>query len=233
MYLNEDQLMTFREQGVLPLGRVLSEEEVEAGRAHLQTLINSEHVAVSGEDGRHLRVMRPSQLDAWFRDLLHHPGVLDATESVLGPNVQYHLDQIHYKPAREGGSGPWHHDNAYWRSDPPEMLTIWIALDDATLETGVLKYVAGSHHSLIEPRQDADSEDTNYNLDEEQFDTSKVVSWTVPAGHAVMHHCLTVHGTGPNRGDRERGAVTIHLARAQARSGDFERYPLLRWKYRE
>ena len=39
----------------------------------------------------------------------------------------------------------FHLDVPYWSFTSPDAITIWIALDDATLENGCLYYVPGSH----------------------------------------------------------------------------------------
>ena len=39
------------------------------------------------------------------------------------------------KPAKVGSGVPPHQDNAYFCLTPPDALTIWIALDAATMES--------------------------------------------------------------------------------------------------
>ena len=53
------------------------------------------------------------------------------------------------KPARIGGATPWHQDEAYW--DPRyahRAVSIWLALQPATLENGCMRFIAGSHRGL-------------------------------------------------------------------------------------
>jgi hypothetical protein len=33
----------------------------------------------------------------------------------------------------------------------------------------------------------------------------------IPKGHLSFHHCRTYHGSGPNRSDRPRRAISLHL----------------------
>ena len=33
----------------------------------------------------------------------------------------------------------------------------------------------------------------------------------IPKGHLSFHHCRTYHGSGPNRSDRPRRAISFHL----------------------
>ncbi len=39
----------------------------------------------------------------------------------------------------------WHLDTPFWSFDHREALSIWVALDDATLENGCLFFIPGSH----------------------------------------------------------------------------------------
>ena len=45
----------------------------------------------------------------------------------------------------------------------------------------------------------------------------------IPKGHMSFHHCRTYHGSGPNRSDRPRRAVSLHL---QDGANAFREFPL-------
>jgi phytanoyl-CoA hydroxylase len=49
------------------------------------------------------------------------------------------------KPARIGSGVPYHQDNAYFCQSPPDMLTVWIAIDAVTEANGPVFFVKGSH----------------------------------------------------------------------------------------
>ena len=54
------------------------------------------------------------------------------------------------KPAREGTPLIWHQDR--WRYlDRDPLITIWTALDPATIANGCVQIVPGAHHKLINP----------------------------------------------------------------------------------
>src|ERR1700712_4262533 len=40
----------------------------------------------------------------------------------------------------------WHLDTPFWSFSDRKALSIWVALDDATLENGCLYFIQGSHH---------------------------------------------------------------------------------------
>jgi ectoine hydroxylase-related dioxygenase (phytanoyl-CoA dioxygenase family) len=55
------------------------------------------------------------------------------------------------KPARVGSGVPYHQDNAYFCQTPPDMLTIWIAMDAVTMANGPVYYVRGSQKTGMLP----------------------------------------------------------------------------------
>jgi ectoine hydroxylase-related dioxygenase (phytanoyl-CoA dioxygenase family) len=217
MSLSPQQVETFRRDGVLPLGRVLEMPVVEEARAHLEALRTKNKMddATAGSGTKFYRLLNTSSTDPWFDCIVKHPNVLDAAEAILGPNIQYYQDNVFYKPAKDGSATAWHQDNIWWNSSPPDMLTVWIALDDTDHTNGAVQYIAGSHSHLIDPELPVnDPNGMKYKvLAPEQVDQSKAIEFVVPAGHAVMHHCLTIHGGPPNNSDRVRRGYTVHLGR--------------------
>ncbi len=55
-------------------------------------------------------------------------------------------DQIQYKPPVTGGPTAWHQDHPAWPIiQPADLVSAWVALDDATIENGCMWMVPGSH----------------------------------------------------------------------------------------
>ena len=107
------------------------------------------------------------------------------------------------------------------------MVTVWMALDDADEETGCIEYVAGSH-KFTAPGQDMEELSSStlsfFSGKEHEKESShrdslppdmckkKISRAYCPAGHAVFHHQDVWHGSGPNRStSRHRRALVAHL----------------------
>lgn len=135
-------------------------------------------------------------------------------------------DDLLWKPPGAGGVG-WHQDSAYISTNflPLEnnSVTVWIALDDADEETGVVSYAAGSHrwpgvrrsatnsafHGKADPLAPARAAAAAAGA---ELDVRKV---KVPCGSAIFHHQDVWHGSGPNvSASRPRRALGLHLIRA-------------------
>ena len=102
---------------------------------------------------------------------------------------------------------PWHQDEAYWdRSFKYKALACWMPLDPATLDSGCMSYIPGSHRSGVREHQRAGDGYARHVVGVEGVDSSLAIAAPVPAGGAVFHHCRTLHSSGPNRSERERRA---------------------------
>ena len=118
-------------------------------RKALKTSIRSEEM---------LQIMEMWRLDEEFRKLLYHDPLLDIAESLVGADIQLFHDQALYKPAYHGGEVYWHQDNAYWQCAPPNLVSIWIALDDADEENGCMNVIPGSYLEGLAAHGRAESE---------------------------------------------------------------------------
>jgi len=235
MSLSPQQIEAYHRDGVLPLGRVLEAALVEEARAHLEKLRTENQMDMPADerDRKMYRLLNTSSKDPWFDCIIRHPAVLDAAAAILGPKVQYFQDNVFYKPARTGSATPWHQDNIWWNANPPHMLTIWIALDDVDPGNGGVRYVPGSQAQLIspeKPHKDVNGSEYNMMSTEQlaQIDRMEFVTFNVPAGHAVMHHCQTLHGAPPNNSERIRRGYTVHLAQPGCIQLDPVKNPILR-----
>jgi hypothetical protein len=131
-----------------------------------------------------------------------------------------------YKPARPDeltNIVPWHFDKHYWQSSmSEEMLTAFIPLHDCGEEMGTITMVDGSNRWV---ETAADDTTTRHFADRDRLNLERtlrenaayndtVVRKTpmlIPQGHMSFHHCRTYHGSGPNRSDRPRRAISLHL----------------------
>ena len=143
------------------------------------------------------------------------PKTLDVVEDLLGPDVVFYTDQTFLKPP--GGSpAPPHQDNAYWEPfwSGKGKLSIWLALDDSTLERGCTHFVPGSHRAVLEHERDFQKDalfgGAVEGLKPESLDAVPV---ELEAGDCCIHHGEIIHFSGPNASDKpRRGHVAIYFS---------------------
>ena len=151
----------------------------------------------------------------FFMEHASDPAVLDVVEDLLGPDLVLYNTQALLKPAFHGTSQPWHQDAAYWPIRPMKLVSCWIAIDEATLENGCMRFIPGSHKlGLAEHRSgrplSAASGGTAAAVQEIEVEESRAVAVPARPGHGSLHHCLTHHGTPPNRTPHRRRAIICH-----------------------
>src|SRR5688500_13644520 len=56
----------------------------------------------------------------WLWDLVHHRGILDPVEDLLGPNLFCWSTSFFIKEARDPAFVSWHQDSTYWGLSSPD-----------------------------------------------------------------------------------------------------------------
>jgi chlorinating enzyme len=128
--LSVQQERQYRDQGYYSPIRVFSDSESAEFREHFMRYLEET------QDGWEALLPRERRIYFWETHLfLHwayrmasHPNVLDAVESILGPNLLVWSSQWFPKFPAEKTYISWHQDATYWGLHPPNVTTAWIAL---------------------------------------------------------------------------------------------------------
>ncbi|MFA9478858.1 phytanoyl-CoA dioxygenase family protein [Phycisphaerales bacterium AB-hyl4] len=155
-------------------------------------------------DGQSVRnLWRMEQHDAFFSDLADDAQLLELVrELVQGEPVLMAVETFN-KPAKTGSGVPAHQDNAYFCRTPPDVLTVWVAVDPVTLANGPVSYVRGSHKLGMLPHKPSGVAGNSMGLDAPYDDSDPFVG-TLEPGDALMHHCQSIHYSAPNTTDQSR-----------------------------
>lgn len=153
-----------------------------------------------------------------FRQLAESPKLLSLVEGLIGPELRVFFSQVFLKPPEAGGPKPVHQDNFYFGpADPDRVLTVWIAIDEATTENGCLFFADGSHREDVLPHVAPPDEPFNLQLPAETAARFEMTAAPVPRGGVSFHHGNTLHQSSANRSRNPRRAVAMHFL-----SGDNE-----------
>jgi hypothetical protein len=130
-----------------------------------------------------------------------------------------------FKPAGGGRPVPWHQDEAH--QDPAfdhHSLNVWVPLDASNEENGCLWYIPGSHLGGIRVHRHPGHGAPEVALMTDDVRTCEAVSVPLPAAAASIHHCRTLHASGPNRtAGHRRAVVVVCRAPPQSRAVPAER----------
>ncbi|MCC7261947.1 MAG: phytanoyl-CoA dioxygenase family protein [Candidatus Latescibacteria bacterium] len=189
-----------------------------------------------GDDPNKLcKIEMPQLANRAIWDLVSHPALGAWAAALTGARwVQVWWVQLLYKPPTIQAEVPaapnvgWHQDRYYWQAWEPgsELFTAWVALEEVSPESGPMRFVPGSHRwGLIEQSDffGQDLEGQRRTLPVPAGETWAEAEVILPAGGASFHHCLALHGSGPNHSQRPRRSLAIHLRTEKSRPVDGRR----------
>lgn len=182
-----------------------------------------DHVAWLQEKNPNLR---PEQLghslmtdDPFWVRLVSDDRLLDIAEQFIGPDIALFASHYISKPPRDGQAVLWHQDGSYWPLEPMEVVTLWLAADDATRENGCMRVIPRTHHTELQemkPRTDV-ANVLNSGIEESLVDESQAVDFILKAGDVSVHHPNIIHGSEANHSDTRRCGLTIRYIPATTR----------------
>lgn len=121
--------------------------------------------------------------------------------------VRIYLDQALVKEPY-GAPTQYHLDLPWWAFDSPSSCTIWVALDDSTLQNGCLYFVPGSHRLGLTSAGDL-GPDLGAVFTAHPEAAAAPTPCPLPAGGCSIHNARTVHGAGANMTPGRRRPMTI------------------------
>ncbi len=120
----------------------------------------------------------------------------------IGNTPHLFNEQFVVKGPRTGASFAWHQDSAYVGFDHKPYVTLWIALDDTTVENGavfVLPRNLRQDQSITEHRWDQEGKELiGY------AGNDPGIAAIVSAGSVVAFSSVTLHRSSPNTTDQPR-----------------------------
>lgn len=221
--LDEDHIDFYREHGYISIDRITDPAEIEELREIYDRLFEEEtsqedrkELGNVDEEGRETlpQVLAPHRIAPELTETQLHDNAVRVAKQLIGEDAEFNGDHAILKPAQYGAPTPWHQDEAYW--DPAaryHRLSIWVPLGPATVESGCMQFVPGSHESAVLPHHEIEGEGVALELDDvdQYVDEDEVVACELPAGGATVHDSKTLHYTAPNRTDQPRRAYVLTL----------------------
>jgi len=152
-------------------------------------------------------------LFTWADELIRHPAILDRVEEVIGPDILCWVTNFFIKEANTEDFVSWHQDATYWGLEPPDhILTAWVALSDVPVESGAMKFLAGSHKEGQIDHADTFHENNLLSRGQEiavDVNEDEATDIVLKPGEFSLHHVLLAHGSHPNRTDDRRIGFAI------------------------
>jgi len=214
--LSATQIASYRRDGyVFPVPCVSAEEAADI-RNHIEaferrTGLMAGHVI---RNKGHLKLTR-------LYELIFEPRILDAVESVLGPDILCWGSSLFVKEAQDSAFVAWHQDSYYWGLEPDDVCSVWIALYPSNLENGAMRVIRGSHTVATLAHKKSPEGSGNMLFTHEELaadvDESKAVDLLLAQGEMSLHHVKITHGSPANRSAGRRMGYAIRYVAPHVR----------------
>lgn len=214
-FLTDPQRKDYDDLGYLFPVNVMSETEADTYYRRL--------LAVESAHGPMHYHVKPYLFVRSACEIATHPLLLDAVESILGPDVLLWDGAYIVKEPCSEGFVSWHQDLTYWgleMDSDDDLLTAWVALTPATTENGCMQFVDGSHRKGTFAHKDTHDEKNILHRGQsiqDDFEQNRITQLELSPGRASFHHGLTVHASNPNRSDERRVALSLQYAKPAVR----------------
>lgn len=229
-HLPDEALARYRQTGHVTVANVFTVEEMDEaiadahawGRAFIQELNEEQrkwYLDAGVSQPNTLRKLdNPVYHRPVYRKLAGHPRLLPLVEQLIGPGVSVYFSQIFFKPPEGGGPKAVHQDNFYFGPNHLDgMVTVWIALDEATVENGCLYFGDGTNQGPVMPHFAPEGEPFNLQITPEVAARYPMTPAPVPQGGTSFHHGNTLHQSSANRSRRYRRAAAFHYVNHETR----------------
>ena len=248
--LSPNDWQNFQQTGYLHLGQVLSQAELAALQQRIDDImlgtapldydrmlmqldsttgkISDTGPQTKGHKGATLnyRKIQDLEYDPLFLATMQKPLFQDICAQAYGPQTAIACFRAMFmnKPAGKGTPLAWHQDR--WTDlDRDPLITIWIALDPATIANGCVQVLPGSHQRLINP-DDASGFLTPVHTAAALADAEPLFL-ELQAGEAVLLHNWLLHASEVNKTDIPRRAFSICYMDAATQSKRGEQFSII------
>ncbi len=207
--LTAEEISSFERDGFLFPVRVADDERVAGWRAEFETL--------EGRWRDDQSLPRPfvdyaranfHVVSSAAARIAHDRTILDVVESIIGPDILCWMSELIVKEAHSSKVLTMHQDLTYWGLDGAVgLVSVWVALSDATPANGGMRFVPGSHLGGQVDHHDTFGDDNLLSRGQEiavDVDPARVIDVELSAGEMSLHHGHLFHGSGPNTTDGRR-----------------------------
>lgn len=248
--LTANEVLAYQQSGVHSPVKIFGSEDALVIRNSIETL-EREHGPLFTEDRP--RPGKPIQgsfrfkshlLFKWLADIIRNPRILDAVEQILGPDILCWSTHWIIKEAGSPKFISWHQDSNYWGIETEDFVSVWLAISKASIESGCLRVLPGSHKSPTKAHVDTWAAENMLTRGQtiENVDEESVVNLELEAGEAALFDYRLAHASNPNQSDDRRIGLGLRfipptasqvrvdwdsatLVRGEDRYGNFELEP--------
>jgi len=148
------------------------------------------------------------------------PAIVEPVAQLLGEDLLLLKSNMFIKEPNTPHFVSWHQDLTYWGLEQHDEVTAWLALSPATVDSGCMRFVPGTHRMDIVPHKDTFAEANLLTRGQElavEVDESQAVDAVLEPGQMSLHHGKLFHASWANRTDDRRIGVAIRFIKPSMR----------------
>ncbi len=139
--------------------------------------------------------------DLFFEAFRQHPRWTALAEALVGEPVgaAKQIEWFNKPPGSPKGTPP-HQDNFYFKLQPCNVLTMWMALEAVDEENACMRYVPGSHLRPTRPHGRGNVLGFSQAIEDwSPADEAREIPVLLQPGDVAVHHGNLIHRAGANR----------------------------------
>ncbi len=223
--LTEEQIDSYQNDGFLVIPQFFNDEEV----ARLYSVSIEDETMKKNSIDLNDREGKKTKLALWFTPGNDVYGLLTKSERMVNaanklmdgssPVCHYHSKLMQKEP-KQGGAWEWHQDYGYWYKNeflfPDQMISVMVAITQATKENGCLQVIKGSHklgrveHGLVGEQTGASQRYVDLALK-----TMELIYVELNPGDTLFFHSNILHRSEANLSDNSRWSLISAYNRQQ------------------
>lgn len=211
-------LSDYRQNGFVTGLPVFSAAEVAQLRRQIEALEAEHSEGAGGHDLAQFFRVNGHVVIPMLAGAARTPAILDAVESVLGPDLLAWSVELFIKEPGSSKTVSWHQDITYWgMGETDDEVTAWIALSNVSIEAGCMRFIPGSHKGRIADHEDTFDEDNLLSRGQSiaGVDEAIAVHGPLRPGEMSLHHGRCFHASGANNScDRRIGLAIRYVTPA-------------------
>lgn len=155
----------------------------------------------------------------WLADAIRDPRLLDAVEPLVGPDIMIWTTHWFIKEANSPNYVSWHQDSNYWGVETDRLVTAWLALSPATVESGCIRLLPRSHKGPDFKHVDTWEADNMLTRGQTitDVDESDAVNLELQPGEVALFDYRLAHASDPNSSDDRRIGIGIRYIPTSAK----------------
>lgn len=206
-HLTANQVARYERDGFLFPLRAMAADDAYRHRVSLEMMQASHPELMHGVAAQKLHLVT-----TWMADIVRTPDILDAVESLLGPDLLCWSSTLFVKPPDGKSFVSWHQDGNYWGLSNPEIVSAWLALSPSTVESGCMRMVPASHEWDSTTHAETFDDDnllSRGQVMQREIDGDDAVDLALNPGEISLHHVNVAHASEPNRSADGRIGIAI------------------------